>query len=270
MAALTAKPTIVFVPGAWHGPEGFREVAAHLQSAGYQTVLISLPSVGTDPPPDSFGPDVAVIRKAVEDALNQETDVIMVFHSYGGFPGNEAMRGLTKSARSAADEKTGVVKLVHMCSFVAAEGKNLMDMLGGELPPWIRAEGDVLYPDTAEERFYNDLPANAALGWTEKLKPHAKGTFHSRLTYAAWKDVENTYILCEKDNAIPLAAQEKMVHDAKLEGAVFEVERLDASHSPFLSMPERTAECIQRAAAGRGIVAQVVEAVKQAGDAMLG
>lgn len=29
-----AKPTVVFVPGAWHGPEGFIGVAFHLQAAG--------------------------------------------------------------------------------------------------------------------------------------------------------------------------------------------------------------------------------------------
>jgi hypothetical protein len=43
---MAAKPTIFFVPGAWHLPDAFKEVATQLNAVGYRTRLISLPSIG--------------------------------------------------------------------------------------------------------------------------------------------------------------------------------------------------------------------------------
>jgi hypothetical protein len=63
--------------------------------------------------------------------------------------------------------------------------------------------------------------------------------------------------VCEKDNAIPVQGQDGMITNAKSKAAEvgFEafdiVERLDASHSPFLSMPDRVAAYLERAASGR-------------------
>ena len=47
-----------------------------------------------------------------------------------------------------------------------------------------------------------------------------------------------TYVVCERDNAIPVFAQEAMAARAG------RVERLDAGHSPFLSRPDELAEII--------------------------
>jgi pimeloyl-ACP methyl ester carboxylesterase len=51
------------------------------------------------------------------------------------------------------------------------------------------------------------------------------------LRAAAWHDRPSTYVVCERDQAIPLSAQEAMARRA---GATV---RLDAGHSPFLSRP---------------------------------
>ena len=48
----------------------------------------------------------------------------------------------------------------------------------------------------------------------------------------------STYVLCEQDQAIPPPAQEQMSQRAG------SVHRLAASHSPFLSMPDRVVELL--------------------------
>jgi hypothetical protein len=49
-------------------------------------------------------------------------------------------------------------------------------------------------------------------------------------------------VICEQDNAIPLEAQEVLSQRAS------SVKRLDASHSPFLSMPDQVVDVIVDAA----------------------
>jgi hypothetical protein len=60
------------------------------------------------------------------------------------------------------------------------------------------------------------------------------------LTETSWTSVPSTYVVCESDNAIPVAAQEQMAQRAD------HVERLNTSHSPFLSQPAEAARLIRR------------------------
>jgi len=95
------------------------------------------------------------------------------------------------------------------------------------------------------ETLYNDLPEEEANKWSAKIQYQASGCFASEQTYAAFKHIPSTYILCELDRAIPPQMQEAMTTQP---GANFNVVRLNASHSPFLSMPKETAEIIRKAA----------------------
>lgn len=82
------------------------------------------------------------------------------------------------------------------------------------------------------------------------LQYHSLPVFSSKVTYAPWMDVPSSYLICELDNALPPAMQEGMVSAAKaVEPKSFgHVERLEASHSPFLSRPKETAAFLERAA----------------------
>ena len=93
-----------------------------------------------------------------------------------------------------------------------------------------------MYPATTvlHVLFYTD-PANSRF-----LKSEA--------SYAAWKDFRTTYVLCEEDYALPPTAQEQMIADARAKGANIDVERIQSSHSPFLSQPQRIADIVRRVA----------------------
>jgi len=99
--------------------------------------------------------------------------------------------------------------------------------------------------DDAEKIFYNGVAPEVAAAEKAKLELHSSGAFASKVTFAAWKDFPSTYLVCEKDNAIPVEKQEAM---AKQKGGKWKVERCDEGHSPFLSKPEFVARVIRKAA----------------------
>jgi hypothetical protein len=129
-------PTIVFIPGAWHGPEALDAVRRDLSARGYPTSAIPLPSVGTTDPSVAVAADAAAIRAELDKLLAEGKDIILVPHSYGGVPSSNAVRGLSKADRTAAGEKGGVLMIVYMAAFAIPAGTSLLDGLNGQYLPW--------------------------------------------------------------------------------------------------------------------------------------
>ena len=68
------------------------------------------------------------------------------------------------------------------------------------------------------------------------------------MTYPAWRHIPTAYLVCEKDNAIPPKSQDFMIERARYKGCKILVERCQAGHSPFLSVPETVVEVIRQVA----------------------
>jgi hypothetical protein len=93
--------------------------------------------------------------------------------------------------------------------------------------------------------FYADVPEEISKKAVEKLQPMALSFGSNKQTYAAWKHINSTYIVCEDDQAFTKIEQEFM---ATQPGANMTILRLEgASHSPFLSRPEDTASLVDKA-----------------------
>jgi pimeloyl-ACP methyl ester carboxylesterase len=105
-------------------------------------------------------------------------------------------------------------------------------------------QGEFYRAVDVQDVFYNDLPKDVADHWYSKLTFQSVASFQRKQTYSAWKYIPTTYVICELDKAIPPAAQEGM---ASQEGGLFTIERINSSHSPFLSKPKETAEVIRKA-----------------------
>ena len=245
---MSNKPVIVIVPGAWHSPEAFHLVIDELEAAGYETKGVTLASVGAKTPLKDFQPDVDAIQQVLKSLVDQGKDIVLVVHSYGGVIGNEAVQGFAKSDREKDGKKGGVVHIFLCCAFALPEGVSLMDALDNKPLPWfdINDAQDIVKPATPVETFYNDVQEPEK--YVKMLKPHSYKTLASKMTYAGWKHVPCTYLLCEKDAAIPIHAQKGMVEQAQQAGANMKTETVDASHSPFLSVPGKVASSIRRAA----------------------
>lgn len=247
--AITNDTTIIFVPGAWHGPEGFTKVAHKLKEAGYATDFVELASVGPKEHLKDMQPDVAVIRKHVQTALDQGRKVVMVMHSYGSLPSQEAVVGLDYRSRQAQGKSGGVTHLFFMCALIVPQGETLISAFGGSPLPWFIVSDDQLQvdPATPEHMFYNDLPDDLIKSCVAELKPFSYQAMNSPVNAASWKVISSTYLYTLQDNALPMSVQKMMVEETAA-GAGIRTEVIDASHSPFHSKPDETAAAIQRAA----------------------
>lgn len=245
---MSSKPVIVFVPGAWHSPDSFHLVVGELRAAGYETKGVTLASVGASPALQDFQPDVKAIQDVLKPLVDEGKDILLVVHSYGGVIGSEAVQGFVKSDREKDGKKGGVAHIFFCCAFALPEGVSLMDALNGKDLPWwdFNDARDAVMPATPIETFYGDVKEPEQ--YVKMLKPHSYGTFSSKVTYPGWKYVPSTYLVCEKDEAIPLHAQKGMIEGAQKAGANMNVDTVAASHSPFLSIPQDVAQSIRRAA----------------------
>jgi pimeloyl-ACP methyl ester carboxylesterase len=128
-------PTIVFVHGAWHGPEWFDAVISILEPLGYKCVTVSMPAVGRTNPVTSLDEDIEAVRTTVIKELDAGKDVIINAHSWAGVPVNSALDGLSKAERERDGKKGAVVKLTFVSSFILPEDTSLLDAIGGVAPP---------------------------------------------------------------------------------------------------------------------------------------
>jgi pimeloyl-ACP methyl ester carboxylesterase len=94
----------------------------------------------------------------------------------------------------------------------------------------------------------SDMPEEVGLEVVTKFPGHSAVSFGGPLTYAAYKDVPVTYILCEEDKIIDPSNQERMVKMMQDAGSDVNVVRLKCGHCPNVSQPEATLKAIRKAA----------------------
>jgi pimeloyl-ACP methyl ester carboxylesterase len=221
--------SVLVVPGAWHKPEHFRLLVDELSDVDVHTVTLT--SSGDDPASlQDMHADADVIARA---AAGIDGPVVVVAHSYGGVPTTQAF------------PKAGnVARIVYLASFQLEVGDALTSPNGGELRPWSRrlqrpGIGDYVEVIAPIVTFYNDVDSECAERAAAGLGYQSYASMSQPLTETAWRTIPSTYVICEADNAIPVAAQEAMARRAD------SVERLPTSHSPFLSQPAALAELIR-------------------------
>jgi pimeloyl-ACP methyl ester carboxylesterase len=187
--------------------------------------MVDLPSSGPDAGAlTDMYEDAAVVRSAL-DGLDD--DVLVVAHSYGGI-------ATTEGAAGAGN----VGHIVYLTAFMLDEGESLSSAVGGAEPDWYDNDGRTITVTRPEEIFFNDCSPEDAAAAAAQLHPQLTESFSQPVRNVAWRDVSTTYVICDRDNAIPVVAQEYMAQRAG------EVRRMEASHSPFLSRPDEVVELI--------------------------
>jgi pimeloyl-ACP methyl ester carboxylesterase len=219
---MPSAPTLVLVHGAWHGPWAWRRLVDELPDLDVRTV--ALPSVGLDPIGlGDLRADAATVRHTVEAV---DGPVLVCAHSYGGAPAGEGLAGLRN-----------VIGIVYLCAFQLDIGESLLGSVGGAPPNWwdVHEEAGYVDPLRPAEVFYDDVHADIARGAVARLRHQSLAALGQPLVRAAWRTIPSTYIVCERDAAIPVWVQEAMAERA---GRVL---RMPTSHSPFLSRPAQLA-----------------------------
>ena len=219
---------VVLVHGAWHRGSGFTQLVNELNSLGITSTLVELSSVAEAGQPISdMYRDAEIVRSAVDDLSR---DCVVVAHSYGGLPVTQGLVGAKN-----------VKGLIYLTAFVLDKGETLYQACGNTDPAWwVRTSDKRLTTSNPKEIFYNTCSDEVADYAVTQLRTHSLESFNQPILETSWRDFDSTYIICERDNAIPVFAQEAMSQRCS------SVVRMDTDHSPFLSAPKQLAELIKR------------------------
>ena len=139
---MSRKPTFVLVPGNFLPPTYYASTAKHLESHGFQTRLVTLPSTGSTSPLTSNEPDVLAVRHVLEELTESGKEINVVAHSYGSIPTCEAVKGLGCEERGKLGKAGGVARLVFIAAWLLREGETPPDIIGRyEMEAhWVRFE----------------------------------------------------------------------------------------------------------------------------------
>ncbi|KAJ5564940.1 hypothetical protein N7513_001182 [Penicillium frequentans] len=241
-----SKPSIVFAPGAWYPPTAFDPLISKL--AGYNCYTCAFPSIQKAQTTKDLKSDIETVRLLVQQEADAGRDVLVVSHSWSGVPVNSGLDGLSKTEREREGKKGGVVRLAFISAFIPEIGESLISALGGKAPDWHLhdVETDTVTAADPVGRFFHDVPDGEE--WAKKLGPHSWFTKRVPASSAAYLTIPSSYLLCEHDEAIPLAAQQWMVDRAREKGALFETETIATGHTPWLVLTDEVATYIRRQA----------------------
>lgn len=112
-----AAQTFVLVPGAWLGGWSWQPVARQLADRGYPVLALSLPGLSYDGSPAGLGLADAIDHLVSEVERRDLADVVLVGHSWGGYP-------VTGAAHRLA---TRVAKVIYFNAVVPEQGKSMAD-----------------------------------------------------------------------------------------------------------------------------------------------
>ncbi|MFE9098137.1 alpha/beta fold hydrolase [Streptomyces sp. NPDC007264] len=222
-AAGVSRPTLLLVHGAWHGAWCWEKLTPVLGADGWTTRTVDLPSAGREA---GVRDDARVVLDELERI---DGPVVVVAHSYGGIPVTEAVA-----------DAAHVAHVVYLAAYRLDVGESLLGYHGAPVPP--EPHGFQPVPRQPVPMFYTDVPQAEAEEATERLVPQSTRSFSEPLTRAGWHTVPSTYVVCERDRALPPQNQEEL---AARTGTVH---RIQSDHSPFLSMPEEFAVLLAKIA----------------------
>lgn len=255
--AMAQKPTILIVPAACHPTEIYKPLATALEKANYPVSVIPIPSVGASPGLPDFSADVHLIRQIILSIISTDAEVLLICHSYGGLPGSAALHDLGLTQRASQGQSGGVTRVIFAASHALKEGDKIPgadDMAALRAFPGLD-EADMtllVTPEAARQIFFHDLPEGERERWARMLRPHSIGAMWSMQTYAAWRHVPSTHVVCEGDRVMPVERQEEMIREArKVEGRAFDqVFRLECGHEPVLAAIEDMVRIVGAAVEG--------------------
>ena len=134
-----SKPVYVFVGGVSHTPAFFEDLIKEMTAHGYESTAVALPTCGDNTENVKQWDEVTAIQDVVSSFLDDKNqDVVLVLHSYGGWPGSRAVKDLDKEARQKNGKSTGIVEIVFLAAFLLPDNAPVAQY--SYLPPWLTVE----------------------------------------------------------------------------------------------------------------------------------
>ena len=227
----------VLIHGAWHGAWCWYKLAARLRAAGHVVTCPDLPGHGVDRTPTADVTMNAYVERvaSVLDAASEP--VVLVGHSMGGAVVSQTSEARPERIRHA----------VYLAAFAPAHGQSVFqvarsdpdDRMGARMVMSADRRSITLKPETLRDGLYADCSDEDVALAKMLLVPQSSAPLGApmALTQARYGSVTRSYIECTQDQAVSIGAQRTMPGRT----GCASVHRLDTSHSPFLSAPDRLA-----------------------------
>jgi len=251
---MSPKPTLIFIPGAWHTAAVWDKVTQLLKAQGHNCIALNLPSCSSDPSA-TFKDDIQAVHAAIiSETTVKNHNVVLVAWSYGGHVANSAIKDLTSTLQTtngnsnnnnnndndSRDSPTRVLGLALIASGFTATGISFLEATDGVPPPFITLNHTTGFADLSADPkalFYHDLPLAEARHWESRLtnmslRSLTEGGEHA---YAGWKDLPVWFLVTAGDRALPAGVQREFVKGAKGRGGDVTVREVEgAGHAVML------------------------------------
>ncbi|QFQ95281.1 alpha/beta fold hydrolase [Streptomyces phaeolivaceus] len=277
-----ASTPLLFLHGYRHGSWCWSEVVAKVTAGGRRAAAVDMaghglyarrPACLSRRPfaPDAVATEVSPVADVDLDRaagllvsqvrqVGRGGPVTVVAHSMGGTV-------LTRAAQHAPEL---IEHMVYLTAFMPASDVPALayiqsaDNEGDLVGPSLRADPavvgalrfdlaseDAAYRQQLRQAFFGDVDpvvADAALGLLSPDAPVGIALGATALTRDGWGSIPRTYVTCARDMAIRPPVQRGFIAeaDAAFPDNPTSVAELDASHSPFLSMPDQVADIVTK------------------------
>lgn len=221
----------VLVHGGGHGAWCWDRLVPCLQAdARVQSVLaVDLPGRGAQrdaKPLEAITLADFVDHLVIEIESRDLNDVVLVDHSLAGI----------SIPRAAARLPARIRQLVYLSTSNPPAGQSIADLMQHPLSPLSRGVD-------FRGMFCNDLDDETTAWLFSRLEDEPPGPISERVTAVSLPSgLKSTYILLERDEALPPDFQREQAANADVD----EVVSFDAGHSAFLSRPRELAQLLLR------------------------
>ncbi|WP_045744785.1 alpha/beta fold hydrolase [Actinoplanes rectilineatus] len=227
----------VFIPGAWHGGWSWTPVAHRVRAAGHLAYTLTMPGLTLGDSPRDLRLADATDHLIHEIESRDLTDVVLVGHSWAGFPITAAAPRLTARLR----------EIVFFSAFVPLRGQSMLAAFGPEAEAFylsvIEADPDHgigLDYETFRGTLMPDGPDEAARIVFEQLIPQPGGYMSEALDVdgVATLGVPVRYLLAENDTGLAAPGPELAAR------AGVEPIMVPGGHEALLTHPDEIAKAL--------------------------
>ncbi|KIW15627.1 hypothetical protein PV08_05675 [Exophiala spinifera] len=249
---VSSNPVIVVVPASFSPPSLYTGLVEALGRHGYETIVIDLPSVGNRRrfSAATMAEDADHIKSLTSKLADEDKEIILVMHSYGGICGTESSKGVTKAERVLSQAKGGIIRLFYISSPVPGVGGSIATQMGENMPEFIKIDGDYMVPepDGCAQTNFSDLRPEEGVEFARMMLPHSRISFTGTLSHSGYHNVPVSYLVCKEDLAVPPQVQEAVIRQIEAEsGRKVDVHTCQAGHFPTISRVEEVSRAIRRA-----------------------
>lgn len=231
---------IVLIHGASHGGYCWEEVVPLLRNMGYRVSAPDLPGLGADQTPIKQLTLHSYVDRVVDTVEAAGEPVLLLGHSMSG--------AVVCGAAEAISERIG--KLVILAGLVLRDGETMGQVTREFFPAFPEepaADGALDFDASISAAiFYNTCTPETANRAVARLRRQAHAPFNTpvQLTAARFGTVAKTYIVCTRDQATPVVAQ----NNFSTRAPGMNKREIPTDHSPFYSDPKGLAAIIDEEA----------------------